>query len=195
MDRKGYITLVLPGRELIKDYEPTDNLLKSMGTSVKEVIEMYINAWAEYKSVELHGYSYDYIRGSCHYNRDHPAVIELSIQARWLVTDIIMENAYKRLENGEVQRIDTKDMRDGETVLMSLWHSLSEYIFELIGELRVADEQISYLRFVGWTGDDFIVSLPRITSMHVIHQEEEKEHVEKLRAASPLCNHHRSHWS
>ncbi len=196
MERKSWFTMVLPGRELIMDFEPTDNLLKSLGTSVKEVIEMFINTWAEYKSVESHGWSrYTPIRNIHEHDRDHPAVVELRLQARWLVTDIILENAYKRIEKGEIIKSREVDLRDAEKVMMSLWAALSEYIFSLIDEMGVTDEQIGHLRFDRWIGDDFIITLPRQHGMHELRRQEELKSVENLRASSPLCNHYGRGWS
>jgi len=196
MDRRTWFTMVMPGRELIMDFEPTDNLLKSLGTSVKEVIEMFINTWAEYKTVEYHGWSmYSSAPRLYEHDRDHPAVVELRLQARWLVTDIILENAYKRVEKGEITKIRDIDLKDAEKVMMSLWATVSEYIFALLDELRVTDEQISHLRFERWLGDDFIITLPRMSGIFDVRRQEEMKRVENLRAASPLCNHHGRGWS
>lgn len=200
MDHNGCIYLVLPGHEMIEDYSATENLLKTMGTSLKELIEMFINTWAEFKSTDLHGWGYQTYR-PFHYEEDNASVLELRIQARWLVTDIILENAFKRYEEGQGTKPLMQDLRDAEKIMLSLWATLSENIFELMAEMKVEDSQISYLRFVKWVGNDFIISVPRQRQMLEISRQEglqqynceeaqERKRVEELRKSSPLCNHY-----
>ncbi|WJJ55224.1 hypothetical protein [Xanthomonas phage RTH11] len=204
MDHKGYINLVLPGHGLILDYGPTDNLLRTMGTSVKEMIEMFIAAWAEYKSVDMH---YTCNNGPLNLDEDWgPGFTQLRTHAHWMVMDIVFENAFMRFERGEIEKMSKQDMRDAESIMLSLWDSLSSYIFELLIEMGAHEGQISLLRFVRWIGDDFIISLPRRTTAIALKQQiefdkrqkefqasldesrqEEKQFVQNLRDRSPLC--------
>ena len=177
MDHKGCINLVLPGHGLILDYGPTDNLLRTMGTSVKEMIEMFINAWAEYKSVDMH---YTCINGPHNLDEDWgPGFAQLRTHAHGMVMDIVFENAFARYERGEIEKMNKQDMRDAESVMLSLWDALSNHIFELLNEMRVHELQIARLRFVRWIGDDFIISLPRHHHAVVLGMQEQEEQRQK----------------
>lgn len=181
MRSEGVINLVLPARQLVEDHAPTDNLLQVMGTSTKEVIEMFLNAWADFKTVGInHPASW-----GCTAAESFPMVYSHELNARWLVMDIIFDGMEKRIESGQTKKQTDQDRRDAEQVMMSIWNTLSNEIFDLLCELKVSDLQIGQLRFVRWLGDDFMISIPRYRTA----QEHDVFHT-KFPAvpSSPLCN-------
>lgn len=166
MKSNGVINLILPAVEIVQDHEPTDALLGVLGTSTKEVIELFLNAWAEFKHMDQS----DVIYYSEPEDRAMALRRSFTANARLLVMDILFDAWERKIEEGRKAGIETtiteKDRQDAEQVLMSIWDSLSDNIFSLLTELRVSDLQISQMHFVKWIGDDFIISFPRY---HVAH--------------------------
>jgi hypothetical protein len=152
MKPNGALRIVLSAREIVHDHEPTDVLLSLVGTSTKELMEMFLNTWVEFKQGDrLVDFEYG--------ERDQQSTLRMSAQL--LVADIIFDAMEKRIEQGLSQKMDEADRRTAEKVMLSIWASLREHIFELLTELQVSDLQMAQLRFVRWIGDDFIVSIPR----------------------------------
>jgi len=198
MKPNGVINLILPAVEIVQDHQPTDSLLAALGTSTKEVIELFLNAWAEFKHLDESDYPYygitdNFSRGIY----DQSMRQSFRINARLMVMDILFDAMERRIENGEGFKLGDKDRHDAERVLMSIWESLSTAIFSLLEEMQLSDIQISQLRFVRWIGDDFVISIPRYHTAQQLLAEKRIEHerkreqdrVEQLRAESPLCYH------
>jgi hypothetical protein len=157
MKSNGVINLILPAVEIVQDHEPTDTLLGALGTSTKEVIELFLNAWAEFKHMDETDILY---YGDSEF-RAQAMRQSFTVNARLLVMDILFDAWERRIEEGQGPKITEQDRIDAEKVLMSIWSNLAENIFSLLEELKVTDLQISQLKFVKWIGDDFIISFPR----------------------------------
>lgn len=169
MKPNGVINLILPAVEIVQDHQPTDTLLAALGTSTKEVIEMFLNAWAEFKQLDgsdmpYYGYGYDSEA------QDRALRQNFNINARLLVMDIIFDAMERRVEQGLGMKIGEDDRRSAERVLMSIWAHLSANIFELLEEMNLSDLQISQLKFVKWVGDDFVISIPYHQTAHSVSQ-------------------------
>ena len=152
MKPNGALRIVLSAREIVHDHEPTDVLLSDRKSTPKELMEMFLNTWVEFKQGDrLIDFEYG--------DRDPQSTLRMSAQL--LVADIIFDAMEKRIEQGVAQKMDEEDRRTAEKVMLSIWASLREHIFELLTELQVSDLQMAQLRFVRWIGDDFIISIPR----------------------------------
>lgn len=167
MKDRGVINLILPAVEIIQDHQPTDSLLQLMGTSTKELIEMFLNAWVEFKHMErMPSFGQDEMSQRANFE----------LNARLLVMDIIFDAMERRVELGESVPVTEEDRRAAEKVMMSIWSSLSHYLFALLEEMCVSDLQISQLRFVRWLGDDFVVSIPRVFAAVINARNEGRKH-------------------
>lgn len=183
MKSDGVINLILPASGIIAEYQPTENILQSMGTSTKELIQMFLNAWAEFKHVD----------NNCGfrptYETESPGLVfSYGLHARWLVMDIIFDVMEKQIEAGQINRLTERDRRDAEQVMMAIWNTLSSEIFELLEEMHVSELQISQIKFVRWIADDFIISFPRYRTAHEGRNVLYTPHPAK--PASPLCHLH-----
>lgn len=186
MKPNGVLNVVLPAAEIVSDHQPTDTLLAGLGTSTKEVIQMFLDTWAGHK--HFGDLPWSPLSGS----DDLPYMFRAS--ARLLVMDIIFEAMERRVEQGLGMKIGDDDRRAAEIVMMSIWDSLTQTIFPMTEELGMSDLQVSQLRFVQWLGDDFIISIPY---MRTAKQEEERlREKENIRhVTSPLLNRSHDRWN
>lgn len=162
MKPNGVINLILPAVQIVQDHQPTDSLLASIGTSTKEVIEMFLNAWAEFKHLDESDMPYYGVSDDSSRHYDQSLRQSFLINARLMVMDILFDAQERRIQEGSLPKLSEEDHKAAETVLMSIWNTLSNEIFSMLEEMNVTELQISQLRFVRWIGDDFIISFPRL---------------------------------
>lgn len=168
MKPNGVINLILPAVEIVQDHQPTDTLLAALGTSTKEVIEMFLNAWAEFKHLDESDMPYYGLSegNGCFGPRVDQSLREsFQINSRLLVMDILFSAMERRVQEGVLPKMDDADAKAAERVLLSIWSNLSEEIFSLLEEMHVSDLQICQLKFLRWIGDDFVISIPRLHSV------------------------------
>lgn len=152
MKPNGVTNVVLPAAEIVADHQPTDMLLSTLGTNTKEVIQMFLDAWCEQKHFDDHMWSPA--------GQGETMACMHRLSARLLVMDILFSAMEQRYEVGALVKLTEEDRKAAETVMMSIWDSLTDTIFPLTQELGMSDLQVSQLRFVRWLGDDFIISIP-----------------------------------
>lgn len=147
MKPSGVINLILPATELVQEYQPSEYMLKTVGTTTKDLIEMFLTTWTECKDSSL--FPFGDVAQNC-----------MSTNARLRAEDIIFSALERRMEQGDLPKLSDKDQDDVEKVMMAIWQHLSETIFQLIEELDLHERQVQQMRFVRWLGDDLIVSFP-----------------------------------
>lgn len=194
------INVVVPASLVVAEFQPNENLLQIMGTTVKDVIELYLSKW-------LDNEKFGYVPG---FVETLGPEMCMDISARFMAMDLLFEMLERRLER---QGPDSKDpanaidRRDFEKVLHAMWDNLSAELFPLFDTLGFRDQQIQRMHFEQWLGDDIIVSIPTIAGLYeeqrerqeeefharrLEHQEREDNFINELRANSPFCGHHRS---
>ncbi len=149
----GSFQLVVPAHEVVQEQSPTETFLATLGLSTKELLEMFLRTWVQFKGPNRYpNFVEDGSSQRSHYR----------MSAHLLVMDILFDVLERRHESGISPALAARDRRDAERVMMSLWASLSDYVFRLLEDLGLSEEQIGQLRFERWTGDDIIVSVPWI---------------------------------
>lgn len=201
MNFDGRVHIVVPCNGIVAEFQPNENLLALMGTSTKDVIELYLTKWLDHQKF---GYTPGYYDGYM------PVAASASMSVRYMAMDLLFEMLERRLENRGKENPDPApdiDRKDFEKILLNIWAWLSEELFPLFQTLGFKDQQIERMVFEQWLGDDVIVSIPteewlreeaRVKRDEEIHarleaqRRAEFEGVEAIRAASPFCGHHRS---
>lgn len=147
MKSSGQFHLILPASELVQEYQPSEYLLKTVGTNTKDLIEMFLTTWAECKNEAL--FPFGAVAQNC-----------MSTNARLRAEDIIFSALERRMEQGDLPKLNDKDQEDAQKVMMAIWYNLSETVFQLIEELDLHERQVQQMHFVRWVGDDLVVSFP-----------------------------------
>lgn len=194
------VNVVIPTRHVVAEFQPNENLIQIMGTSVKDVIELYLSKWLDH---EKFGYTPGFVE-TLHVEAT------MTISARFMAMDLLFEMLERRLERkgrDAEDQTDSVDRHDFEKVLHGLWDSLSSELFPLFCTLGFSDEQIQRMNFEQWIGDDIIVSIPTMRGIYEelrekideendarrrAQQDREDQFLNDLRENSPFCDHHRS---
>jgi hypothetical protein len=161
------IYLVLPMHEVVEDHAPTENLLAIMGTSTKDLVELFLTEWVDFKSGKrFFDYGPDPSEDQMPRYQASMSAFDFyrsryRVTAYVMVMDIIFEAMEKRFEQGQGDLMSEQDRKDAEKVMMSVWNSVSDYVLSLLVELGSPPDVLERLRFERWVGNDIMISLPR----------------------------------
>lgn len=194
MSRINTIHLVLPFHEMVSDHSPLENLLLTVGTNTKDLVELFLTEWVNFKNGR-----YDFNYGQ-ELSQDRSGKQTSSnnafdryresyrMNAYVLAMDIIFGAIERKVERGERPNLEERDRRDVEKVMMSIWNSVSNYVLDLLLEFSATPEMLEELRFERWIGDDILISLPRRHRSLDRQTKEETAHAANEKTQTTFCH-------